>query len=108
MGSIYRALPNNFWPPRFTETKNISAPAQDEKILANVDWNINDAHRAKFTYISTEGNTIREQNGNNFLASDNILGASSAWYDRSEAIETFTGHLFSDWTPNFSTQLKIA
>ena len=84
------------------------APAQDEKILANVDWNINDAHRAKFTYISTEGNTIREQNGNNFLASDNILGASSAWYDRSEEIETFTGHLFSDWTPNFSTQLKIA
>ena len=50
------------------------APAQDEKILANVDWNINDAHRAKFTYISTEGNTIREQNGNNFLASDNRSG----------------------------------
>ena len=65
-------------------------------------------NRAKFTYISTEGNTIREQNGNNFLASDNRLGASSAWYDRSEEVETFTGHLFSDWTPNFSTQLKIA
>ena len=83
-------------------------PAEDEKILANIDWNISDAHRAKFTYISTEGNTIREQNGNNFLASDNRLGASSAWYDRSEKVETFTGHLFSDWTSNFSTQLKIA
>mmetsp|Transcript_7793 Transcript_7793/g.9347 ORF Transcript_7793/g.9347 Transcript_7793/m.9347 type:complete len:768 (+) Transcript_7793:47-2350(+) len=83
-------------------------PAEDEKILANVDWNINNDHRAKFTYIRTEGNTIREQNGNNFLASDNRLGASSAWYDRSEKVESYIGHLFSDWTPNFSTQLKIA
>lgn len=83
-------------------------PAEDEKILANIDWNINNDHRAKFTYIRTDGNTIREQNGNNFLASDIRLGASSAWYDRSEKIETYIGHLFSDWTPNFSTQLKIA
>ena len=83
-------------------------PAEDEKILANVDWNISENHRAKFTYIQTEGNTIREQNGNNFLASDNRLGASSAWYDRSENIETLIGHLFSDWSDNFSTQFKIA
>ncbi|MDH3645853.1 MAG: TonB-dependent receptor [Gammaproteobacteria bacterium] len=83
-------------------------PAEDEKILANIDWNINDDHRAKFTYISTEGNTIREQNGNNFLASDNTLGASSAWYDRSEEVESLIAHVFSDWTPDFSTQFKIA
>lgn len=83
-------------------------PAEDEKILANIDWNINDDHRAKFTYIRTEGNTISEQNGNNFLTSGDTLGASSAWYDRSEKVESFIGHLFSDWTPNFSTQFKIA
>lgn len=83
-------------------------PAEDEKILFNVDWNINDNHRAKFTYINTEGNTIREQNGNNFLASDNRLGASSAWYDRSEQVESLITHVFSDWTPNFSTEIKIA
>jgi len=84
-------------------------PAQDEKILANIDWNINNDHRAKFTYISTDGNTIREQNGNNFtLPRANILGASSAWYNRSEKIESFIGHLFSDWTPDFSTEFKIA
>jgi hypothetical protein len=82
--------------------------AQDEKILANIDWNINDNHRAKFTYISTEGNSIAEQNGNNFLASDNILGASSTWYNRSEKIESIIGHVFSDWTADFSTQFKIA
>jgi len=81
---------------------------EDEKILANIDWNINKDHRAKFTYLRTEGNSIREQNGNNFLASDNRLGASSAWYDRSEKVESFIAHVFSDWTENFSTQFKIA
>ncbi len=83
-------------------------PAKDEKFLANIDWNINNNHRAKFTYLNTEGNTIREQNGNNFLASDNRLGASSAWYDRSEKVETIIAHVFSDWTPDFSTNFKIA
>lgn len=84
------------------------APAQEEKILANIDWNINNDHRFKFTYLRNEGNLIAEQNGNNFLASDNRLGASSTWYDRSETVESFVGHLFSDWTPNFSTQFKIS
>ena len=83
-------------------------PAEDEKILANVDWNITDNQRAKFTYINTDGSTIIEQNGNNFLASDNRLGASSAWYNRSEAVESFIGHIFSSWTNNFSTEFKIA
>ena len=83
-------------------------PAEDEKILANIDWNINEDHRAKFTYILTDGNTIREQNGNNFLASDTRLGASSAWYNRSEEVESFIGHLFSDWTEDFSTEFKIS
>lgn len=84
------------------------SPAENEKLLANIDWNISDDHRAKFTYIRSEGNAINEQNGNNFLASDNILGTSSTWYDRSEKVESIIGHVFSDWNENFSTQVKIA
>ena len=83
-------------------------PAEDEKILANIDWNITDNHRAKFTYINTDGSSIVEQNGNNFLASDNQLGASSAWYNRSETVESYIGHFFSSWTTNFSTEMKIS
>ncbi len=82
--------------------------AEDEKILVNIDWNINADHRAKFTYISTEGNSISEQSGNNFLAGDNQLGASSAWYDRSEKVTSLIAHVFSDWTNDFSTEFKIA
>lgn len=84
-------------------------PAEDEKILANIDWNISDDHRAKLTYIQTEGNTINEQNGNNFtLPRGRVLGASSAWYDRSEKVESLIGHIFSDWTDNLSTEFKLA
>lgn len=83
-------------------------PAEDEKILANIDWNINEDHRAKFTYISTDGNTIRETSGNNFTVRGDVLGASSAWYDRSEKVTSYIAHVFSDWTADFSTELKIA
>ena len=83
-------------------------PAEDEKILANIDWNINNDHRAKFTYLLTEGNSITEQTGNNFLTGDDVLGASSAWYNRSEEVESFILHLFSDWNADFSTEFKIA
>jgi len=83
-------------------------PSENEKILANIDWNISADHRAKFTYISSEGNSINEQNGNNFLASDNVLGASSTWYDNSEEVKSYIAHVFSDWTEDFSTQVKIA
>ncbi|MEM7327301.1 MAG: TonB-dependent receptor [Pseudomonadota bacterium] len=84
------------------------APAEEEKILANVDWNINDDHRLKLTYLRNEGNLIAEQSGNNFTVFGDVLGASSAWYDRSETVESFVGHIFSDWSPNFSTQFKMS
>ena len=83
------------------------SPVSDEKILANIDWNINDNHRAKFTYINTDGGTVRETDGANFLGDANVA-FSSSWYNRSEVVESYIGHLFSDWSPNFSTEIKVA
>ncbi|MEO0720696.1 MAG: TonB-dependent receptor [Pseudomonadota bacterium] len=82
-------------------------PVEDEKILGSLDWNITNDHRAKFTYIRTEGSSIREQNGNNFVQFSPVAFPSS-WYNRSETIESYIGHVFSDWTPNFSTEFKLA
>ncbi|MEP3891134.1 MAG: TonB-dependent receptor [Hellea sp.] len=83
------------------------SPVSDEKILANIDWNINNNHRAKFTYLNTTGSAIREQNGNNFLG-DADVAFSSSWYERSETVNSYIGHIFSDWTENFSTEIKVA
>lgn len=82
-------------------------PVEDEKMLGKIDWNITDNQRATFTYIRTEGNQINEQTGNNFLAGSPVLGAPSAWYNRSETINVYTGQWFSDWTDNFSTEFKV-
>ena len=83
-------------------------PVEDEKILGSIDWNITNDHRAKFTYIKTEGAQIIEQSGNAFVGPSADLGFPSDWYSNSESVEAFIGHLFSDWTPNFSTEIKLA
>ena len=84
-----------------------SAPEEDEKFLAKLDWNIDDAHRASLAYQRTEGNelTVNLTNNNPALSR---LGAPSNWYDRSIRMETASLQLFSDWNGVFSTELKFA
>ncbi len=77
-------------------------PVQDKKLLATLDWNITDNQRLKFTYIDNEGNEIQEQNDGD------TLGLSSTWYDRSEETTAYAGQLFSSWTENFTTEVKVA
>jgi len=73
----------------------------DEKILVSVDWNINNDHRAKLTYNSSEGGSVQER-------SDRAdIGTPSTWYNRSETVDNLSLQLFSDWSDNFSTELKI-
>src|SRR4030095_13963224 len=84
-----------------------SAPEEDEKILAKLDWNINELHRATLAYQRTTGNELIVNSLNN-NASTRRLGAPSNWYDRAIAMKTFSLQLFSDWTPRFSTELKMA
>jgi hypothetical protein len=77
-------------------------PVTDQKLLATLDWNINNDHRAKLTYIANEGNEIQPRNN----GAD--LGSPSTWYDRSEETNAYAVQVFSDWTDRFSTEVKIA
>ncbi|WP_017931457.1 TonB-dependent receptor [Robiginitomaculum antarcticum] len=85
-------------------------PVEEEKYLISVDANITNQHRAKFTYLHNEGSTIVQTNGNSFLTDRrvDVLGTSSTFYNRSETVDSYIGHLYSDWTPNLSTEVKIA
>jgi len=76
---------------------------EDEKILLKLDWNINDDHRASFTYQNTTGNSIRPQN-----TSSSRFGLSSHWYNNSQDLKTFSAQLYSSWSDEFSTEVKIA
>jgi hypothetical protein len=84
-----------------------SAPEQDEKILAKLDWNVNDAHRASLSFQRTEGNELVVNTTNNNPATGR-LGAPSNWYDRAITMKTASLQVFSDWNEFFSTEVKLA
>jgi len=81
---------------------NLAPAVDDEKILIKLDWNINDDHRAAFTYQHTEGNSTRNQS-----TRDSELRLSSFWYNRVEELNNYAFKLYSDWSDDLSTQFSL-
>lgn len=79
-----------------------SAPNEDEKFLAKLDWTINDRHRAALTYTYNDGFNISESDRRN-----NAYEYSNHFYERGAKLESYAGAVFSDWTDNFSTEARI-
>ncbi|HVY89371.1 MAG TPA: TonB-dependent receptor [Hyphomonadaceae bacterium] len=78
-------------------------PIADEKYLLRLDANITDRHRAVVTYNYNEGLVPVEANsGNNNFEFTNHL------YNRGAELKAISGQLFSDWTDDFSTELRIS
>jgi hypothetical protein len=86
-------------------TRTETLPEEDEKILAKIDWNINDSHRASLAWQRTEGNVVVTSNNS---TSQNRISAPSNWYNRSTLLESTSLQLFSDWNEWFSTEFKVA
>jgi hypothetical protein len=80
-----------------------SLDTEIEDILLKIDWNINDQHRASFRYNSTEQ---LEPFLRNF--GSRSLSLSSFWHTSIKEFESFVGQLYSDWTPNFYTELSVS
>lgn len=80
-------------------------PEEDEKILTKLDWNINDDHRASFAYQRNVGNNIIDASSSQ---SSRTLSLQSNFYDRKQIMDSYSFQLFSDWTSDFSTELKLA
>ncbi len=73
---------------------------KDEKILAKLDWNINDDHRASLTYQRADGDTI-------FDDFPELAILNSGRYNVNERLNSYSFQLFSDWTDNLSTEVKV-
>ncbi|MFC0634782.1 TonB-dependent receptor [Brevundimonas balnearis] len=80
---------------------------EDEKWFAKIDWNINDRHRAAFSYQQTEGGDLR-LNGSSTSSTFPSLGLLSQAYVLESNLTTYKAQLFSDWTDRFSTELSIS
>jgi outer membrane receptor for ferrienterochelin and colicin len=81
-----------------------SDPAEDEKYLARLDWNINDRHRAALTYNHNTGLNLTESDSNQVTQFE----FGNHLYDRGAELNAYSGQLFSDWTDNLSTELRIS
>ncbi|MEL6686144.1 MAG: TonB-dependent receptor [Pseudomonadota bacterium] len=80
-----------------------SNPNADEKVLVKLDWNISDNHRATGTFQWNDGfNIVRSDGDTNELEFSNHL------YERGTELFSYSGAIFSDWTDNFSTELRAA
>ncbi|GAA6183594.1 TonB-dependent receptor [Aliiglaciecola sp. NS0011-25] len=79
-----------------------SAPIEDEKILAKIDWNINDDHRASLVYNWNDGFSLSQSDGGS-----STLSLSNHFYERGAELTSVVASVYSDWTENFSTELRI-
>ena len=71
--------------------------------LIKLDWNISDDHRASLRYSKTEQ---KDPIFPGFSATG--LSLNSHWYSQNKTIETAVAQWFADWTPTFSTELKVS
>lgn len=80
-----------------------SNPNFDEKFLIKLDWNMTDQHRLSGTFNYNDGNNITRSDGDT-----DELEFSNHLYERGAELLSYSGALFSDWTDNFSTEIRAS
>lgn len=90
----------------------VAPPVEDQKYLAKIDWNINDDHRLAVTYQETTGTSFNGSSTNAFPNGDSLsqprVGLETTQWIKDERLTTYNAQLNSQWTPNFSTELRYA
>jgi outer membrane receptor protein involved in Fe transport len=76
-----------------------------EDTLFKLDWNISDDHRANLRYTKTEQSDPNIANRN---FGNRSLSLNSHWDTQVKNLETTVAQWFGDWTPTFSTELKLS
>ncbi|MCX6955934.1 MAG: TonB-dependent receptor [Verrucomicrobia bacterium] len=78
--------------------------AKQQTYLGKLDWNITDQHRASFTYRQNEGTSPI------FAGVTSTTGTtlSNNWYDQPRNTKSYTGQVFSQWTPDFRTEASYS
>lgn len=77
---------------------------QDKRTLAKLDWNISDSQRASFTFQRTQETKPTPYSS---YVKDISAILPSNWYTVATKTDNYSFQLFSDWTENFTTELKI-
>jgi hypothetical protein len=78
-------------------------PVKDKKWTAKLDWDINQDHRASYTYNYNDGYNWAQSDSD-----DDEYEFTDHFYERGAELKSHTGALFSNWTDQFSTELRIS
>ncbi len=76
---------------------------EDEKFLAKLDWNINDNHRLAFTYTWNDGENFTESD-----SETTEFEFQNHLYERGAELNSYVGTLFSEWTDQFTTEVRAS
>jgi hypothetical protein len=76
---------------------------EDDKFLVKLDWNINQQHRADFTFQYQDNHEDR-----NYTDSDDELKLASNGYKYKTVLRNFASHIYSDWNDDFSTEVSMS
>lgn len=79
---------------------------KDEKYTAKIDWNVTDGQRLSFTYIHNKGSQMLPT-GASISPTAPTLGLLSAFYMLGETVDSGVMSLNSDWTSDFSSELRV-
>ncbi|MEM1180120.1 MAG: TonB-dependent receptor [Acidobacteriota bacterium] len=85
-----------FNPGRFAATDD----DEDEKILFKLGWNVSDSHRLDATYQVADGDVL-------FDDFPEIAVLQSNRYNINEKLTAFSARLFSNWSNDFTSEVKI-
>ena len=77
---------------------------KDTKVLAKIDWNISSSQRLSIRYNKTKGEQPIFQD----FSSTSATSFSNHWYLNEQKDTNYVATLYSNWTPNFKTETKVA
>ncbi|WP_462152734.1 TonB-dependent receptor [Pseudoalteromonas xiamenensis] len=80
-----------------------SMPVDDEKILIKIDWNINEDHRASFVYNYNDGYTLSQSD-----TDAKYVSLDSHFYELGTELKSMVASVYSDWSSDFSTEVRVA
>jgi hypothetical protein len=80
----------------------VTGPVGDEKYTARLDWDINADHRASLSYRTAESALLIRQ------LTTTRMDLDSSWYQAADTEEVVTGQFNSNWSSNFSTELRAS
>lgn len=80
-----------------------AADTTEESVVVKVDWNINDFHRASFKFQNNKDSDPIFPN-----IRSNRTSFGSQWYKNNFENQSFNVNLYSDWTANFSTEIRLS